>query len=134
MRTALSVRNFMITIQSFSFREQPAVLDGFVFDCRMLPNPARVERLRDKTGLDADVRAFFAQHADEIEAFLRPVKMLAVFTAKTYAGKGQTDVRFFFGCMGGRHRSVYCAERLAEWLRTSLHTHVTVRHTMLTRI
>ncbi|MBO4288176.1 MAG: hypothetical protein J5985_08450 [Kiritimatiellae bacterium] len=119
----------MVTVLSFSFRNPPSVpLDGFVFDCRMLPNPARVERLRDKTGLDADVRAFFAQHADEIEAFLRPVKALATFAVKAYAVKGNPDVRFFFGCMGGRHRSVYCAECLAEWLRKSMHTHVTVRH------
>ena len=121
-----------ITIQSFSFRNPlPETALGFVFDCRMLANPAREERLREKTGLDADVRAFFAQHAVELEEFLRPIKTLVGFASKTYSKMGQTEFVVSFGCMGGQHRSVYCAEQLAAWIRTSLHKRVTVRHLQL---
>ena len=88
----------MITVQSFSYRlPQPEVLQGFVFDCRMLVNPGCEERFR----------------------------------VKAYGRKGHTNLTASFGCMGGQHRSVYCAELLANWLRTSMHVHVAVRHPMI---
>ena len=122
----------MIMVQSFSYRAPPQeVADGFVFDCRMLVNPGREERFRNLTGLDSSVRDFFGQHADEIEGFLRPVKALVGFAVKEYGRKGRTNLTVSFGCMGGQHRSVYCAERLAEWLRTSMHAQVATRHFVL---
>jgi len=123
----------MITIQSFSYRAPPPAeaLDGFVFDCRMLVNPGREERFRNLTGLDSSVRDFFKQHTGEIEEFLRPIKALVGFAVKAYGRKGHTNLTVSFGCMGGQHRSVYCAELLANWLRTSLHVHVAVRDPMI---
>ena len=122
----------MITIQSFSFRAPPeVVMQGFVFDCRMLVNPGREERFRNLTGLDSPVRDFFKQHSGEIEEFLRPIKALVGFAAKAYGRKGHTNLTVSFGCMGGQHRSVYCAERLSEWLRTSLHVQVATRHLVI---
>ena len=119
----------MIMVQSFSYRSPPPeILDGFVFDCRMLANPGREERFRNLTGLDSSVRDFFKQHADEIECFLRPIKSLVGFAMKAYGRKGHANLTVSFGCMGGQHRSVYCAERLAEWLRTSMHVQVATRH------
>jgi len=119
----------MVTVQSFSFRAPPAeVADGFVFDCRMLSNPGREERFRNLTGLDASVRKFFEQHSDEIDAFLDPIKSLVGFALTAYGRKGHTNLTVSFGCMGGQHRSVYCAERLAEWLRMSMHVRVATRH------
>jgi len=120
---------YVITIQSFSYRAPPQeVADGFVFDCRMLVNPGREERFRNLTGLDSSVQDFFKQHTDEIDGFLRPIKSLVGFVLKEYGRKGHANMTMSFGCMGGQHRSVYCAERLAEWLRSSLHTQVTTRH------
>ena len=122
-------RTAMITIQTFSFRSPPPeVLAGFVFDCRMLSNPGREERFRDLTGLDSEVQKFFALHSDEVERFLKPIKALVGFAVTAYRLRGQTNLTFSFGCMGGRHRSVYCAERLAEWIRVSYHVHVAKRH------
>lgn len=119
----------MIVVQSFSYRAPPLeVMDGFVFDCRMLVNPGREERFRNLTGLDSSVQDFFNQHTDEIEGFLRPIKSLVGSAIKEYGRKGHTNLMVSFGCMGGQHRSVYCAERLAEWLRSSMHTQVATRH------
>ena len=122
----------MIMVQSFSYRNPPPeALDGFVFDCRMLANPGREERFRNLTGLDSSVRDFFKQHTNEIESFLRPIKSLVSFAIKEYCRKGHTNLTVSFGCMGGQHRSVSFAERLAEWVRSSMHTQVATRHFMV---
>lgn len=119
----------MIMVQSFSYRSPPPeVLGGFVFDCRMLSNPGREERFRNLTGLDSSVQDFFKQHTDEIEGFLRPIKSLVGFVMKEYGRKGHTNLTLSFGCMGGQHRSVFCAERLAGWARASMHVQVATRH------
>ena len=119
-------------VQSFSYRDPPPeALDGFVFDCRMLVNPGREERFRNLTGLDSSVRDFFKRHSGEVEEFLRPIKALVGFAVKAHGRKGHANMTVSFGCMGGQHRSVYCAERLAEWLRTSMHVQVATRHFVL---
>ena len=122
----------MITVKSFSYRAPPPDgVDGFVFDCRMLVNPGCEERFRDLTGLDSSVRDFFKRHSGEIEEFLRPIKALVGFAVKAYGRKGHTNLTVSFGCMGGQHRSVYCAEQLANWLRASMHVSVATKHLMI---
>jgi len=88
---------------------------GFVFDCRMLPNPGREERYVEMSGRDADVVAYLVAH-DEIAGFWEHVSALVFGAVKAYGARGYDHLSVAFGCTGGRHRSVYFAERLTSFL------------------
>jgi RNase adaptor protein for sRNA GlmZ degradation len=111
-----------VRIQSFGYRFSGIPADdrgnggGFVFDCRCLPNPGAHALFAPMTGLDAPVRAWLAER-DSVHAFLRDAASIVLRAAEEYTRRGYADLMVSFGCTGGRHRSVYCAERLAERLR-----------------
>jgi RNase adaptor protein for sRNA GlmZ degradation len=106
---------------------------GFVFDCRALPNPGREERFAAQTGQDRDV-ASFLDTQPEVDRFLKSVFSLVDAAVENYRSRNFTDLLVAFGCTGGQHRSVYCAERLAEHVRQN-HKGVAaeVRHRTLDR-
>lgn len=99
---------------------------GFVFDCRALPNPGRQARFAQLTGKDGPVVEWLAKEP-AVQKFLEGVYSLVDQTVENYKSRNFTDLSVAFGCTGGRHRSVYCAERLAEHLR-SCGVHVEVHH------
>ncbi len=86
---------------------------GFMFDCRALPNPGRYERYKTMTGLDPEVVAFL-EDKEEVERFISLAGGMVSPSVARYAERGFTSLQVGFGCTGGRHRSVYCAQRLAE--------------------
>ncbi len=88
---------------------------GFVFDCRILPNPGRYPEYASMTGKDAPVAAFL-DAVDEVQSFMRDVKAMVDRAVEHHVRRGFTDLTIAFGCTGGQHRSVYFAERLAEHL------------------
>ena len=111
-----------VTILSFGYLRSGLPADrhgnggGFVFDCRLFRNPGREEQFRARSGLDADVAAFLA--ADPaVPAFLDRAQTLLEPVLAAYADRGFEHLQVSFGCTGGQHRSVYCAERMAERLR-----------------
>ena len=107
-----------VAVQSFSFRHGlPEGVDGFVFDCRGLPNPHDDPSLRELTGRDEPVRAFMAAHAEEVRDFLLAARQLVQQAIRAAEHTGRDRLAVSFGCVGGRHRSVYCAEAFAEFLR-----------------
>ena len=89
---------------------------GFVFDCRCLPNPHWEEALRHRGGNEAPVIAYLAAQP-AVAQFVTHAAALVVQAARRYQGDGRTRLMVSCGCTGGRHRSVYVAERLAEALR-----------------
>ncbi|HAH05047.1 MAG TPA: phosphotransferase enzyme family protein, partial [Elusimicrobia bacterium] len=110
-----------VRVQSFSYRaglpsDPRGHGGGFVFDCRALPNPGRQERFARLTGQDAEVAAFL-DGEPAVPAFLGHVFALIEPAVENYRGRNFTDLFVAFGCTGGQHRSVYCAERLARRLR-----------------
>ena len=122
-----------VSIISFSYkRGLPKDLGedggGFVFDCRSLPNPYWDESLRKYTGQDEPVRAFMGAHKGEVAAFLCPVeeRLRNVLAAAEESGRDRLHVAF--GCTGGQHRSVYCAEAVAARLRGLQGVEVSVDH------
>ena len=124
-----------VRVQSFSYKDGIPVDDsghggGYVFDCRALPNPGRFQRYAKLTGKDPAVIAFLEAEPAAAEFLDRAAAMVAR-NVENYRGRNFTDLMVAFGCTGGRHRSVYCAERLARLLREKLGVEVQLRHRAL---
>lgn len=88
---------------------------GFMFDCRSLHNPGRYDEYKALTGLDAPVRDFLHRSGDADIFVARAFDMVAPAVGK-YLEREFTSLHVGFGCTGGRHRSVYCAEALGNFL------------------
>ncbi len=99
---------------------------GYVFDCRGLPNPGRYPIYAQKTGSDAEVIDFL-QNDPVTGEFLLGVLTMVRLHAQNYVSRGFTDLMVCFGCTGGQHRSVYCAEFIARELRRDGYT-VDLKH------
>ncbi|MBP2672910.1 MAG: Phosphotransferase enzyme family protein, partial [candidate division NC10 bacterium] len=100
---------------------------GYVLDCRALPNPGRFPQYAALTGQDEAVIAFL-RNEPAVGEFLNHVFALVDQTVENYQTRNFTDLIVAFGCTGGQHRSVYCAEQLASHLREKFQVNVEVRH------
>ncbi len=116
----LSDGRLTVTVSSFSFKkgipEDPSGNGGgYVFDCRSIHNPGRYQQYRKLTGMDEPVIRFLEEDG-EITGFLDHVYGVVDPHVETYSKRGFTSLKVSFGCTGGQHRSVYCAEHLARHL------------------
>jgi RNase adapter protein RapZ len=102
-------------VTSFSYRQGLPRDADLVLDVRFLRNPHYVAALRPLTGRDADIGAFIEADPDFAPFFERLCAWLAPLLPR-YEGEGKSYLTIAVGCTGGRHRSVYVAERLAAWL------------------
>jgi len=100
---------------------------GYVFDCRSTHNPGRYEPYKKLTGLDEPVIRFLEDDG-EILTFLDHIYPLADHHVRRYIQRGFTSLMFSFGCTGGQHRSVYCAQHLAEHIHDKFGVEVQVCH------
>lgn len=109
-----------VKVYSFSYKKGiPQDLSGngggYVFDCRYIHNPGRYEPYKKLTGRDEEVIRFLEDDG-EITGFLEHVYGVVDPHVETYSRRGFTSLMVSFGCTGGQHRSVYCAEHLAHHL------------------
>ncbi|MDA0653952.1 MAG: RNase adapter RapZ [Proteobacteria bacterium] len=110
-----SIRRLVLTIVSFAFGKGLPREADLVFDVRFLRNPHYDENLRGGTGRDPAVAAYIA--ADEgFDAFFGNLVRLIDGLLPRYRDEGKSYLTIAVGCTGGRHRSVYVAERLARHL------------------
>jgi RNase adaptor protein for sRNA GlmZ degradation len=121
-----------VRIESFSYKDGVPTDErghggGYVFDCRALPNPGREARYATLTGKDDAVIAFLETETT-VREFLSHVFGLIDQTVENYQARNFTDLSVAFGCTVGQHRSVYCAEQLAQHLRERFQVNVEVRH------
>ena len=116
-----------LLFESFAYRRGVPADADFVFDARVLPNPHWNPELRPLSGRDAGVRAFLEEQP-EVAAYVAQISQFL----DTWLPRLRTDTRSYvtvaFGCTGGRHRSVYLAERLARNCRDRGWAEVAVHH------
>ena len=115
-----------LTISSFGFARGMPPLADLVFDMRFLDNPHWVAGLRELTGQDEDVGDHIERDPSFRLAFTQMFDLLPTLIPR-YAAQGKAYVHVAFGCTGGRHRSVFTAERMAQDLRGAGFS-PTVRH------
>jgi aminoglycoside/choline kinase family phosphotransferase len=128
-------KGLTIEINSFSYKKSGIPKDlsghggGFVFDCRPLPNPGRLQEFRHLTGNDDPVIQFMEKEPS-VKFFFRSVIQLVDLSVENYLERGFNRIMVSFGCTGGQHRSVYFANQLAKELGKKSGIKVLLRHRM----
>ena len=108
----------VIFVESFGFKYGVSVDFDYCFDARFLPNPYYVTELRNLTGSDKEVSGYLEGFPETAE-FISKVTDLMKFTIPFYIEEGKGSLHIGFGCTGGRHRSVYCAEKVKSLLEAA---------------
>ena len=108
----------VISVFSFSYKQgYPQDLSGngggFMFDCRAIHNPGRYDEYKKLTGMDLPVIEFL-EKTPEASKFIEDAINMVVPSIEIYLKRGFTSLQIGFGCTGGQHRSVYCAEQFAR--------------------
>jgi aminoglycoside/choline kinase family phosphotransferase len=121
-----------VTVYSFSYRQgHPPDTSGngggFMFDCRGILNPGRIENMKTLTGRDKPVRDFLEQQTN-MPSFLNSVFDIVDMTVEDYMKRGFESLIVGFGCTGGQHRSVYAADEMARHLRNKFKVKVKLHH------
>lgn len=100
---------------------------GYVFDCRAINNPGKYDRYKPFTGLDANVIKFLEDDG-EVLTFLDHCHALVDASVQRYIDRGFTNLMIAYGCTGGQHRSVYCAQHTAEHIARKFNIKVELVH------
>lgn len=131
---SISPANDRLTVRISSFSYKKGIPHdpsgnggGFVFDCRAIHNPGRYAEFKHLTGKDQQVKEFLEEKST-IGAFMTSVISLVSQSVEVYLSRGFTHLSVNFGCTGGQHRSVYAAEKLAEYLRNNYPVAVVLQH------
>lgn len=131
---SISPANDRLTVRISSFSYKKGIPHdpsgnggGFVFDCRAIHNPGRYAEYKHLTGKDRQVQEFLEEKST-IATFMTSVISLVSQSVEVYLSRGFTHLSVNFGCTGGQHRSVYAAEKLAEYLRNNYPVSVVLLH------
>lgn len=130
-------KNLRIYLNSFSYLKKGVPHDvsgnggGHVFDCRSLPNPGRLTEYKMLSGRDKAVQVYLeAQPA--LHDFMKSSLEIITQSVNNYIDRGFSNLMVSFGCTGGQHRSVYCAEKAALHLRKAFpEIEIDLNHTQL---
>ncbi len=122
-----------VDIQSFSYkkgypRNTGENGGGFVFDCRCLPNPGRLEAYACLSGLDEEVIQYLAKEK-EVILFFEHITSVIDIAVQNYLQRDFSHLAIAFGCTGGQHRSVYFTEKLATYLQEKYAIPLSIKHT-----
>ncbi|GAC1442689.1 MAG: RNase adapter RapZ [Vulcanimicrobiaceae bacterium] len=104
-----------VHVVAFGFKHGVPLDADLVFDVRFFVNPNYVAELKEKCGADRPVMDFL-EALPEMEPFLLHLFGMLDFLLPLYIGEGKSRLTVAIGCTGGRHRSVYVANRLAAHL------------------
>lgn len=122
----------VVHISSFSYKnglpqDSSGNGGGFIFDCRGILNPGRMEEFKTLTGRDKPVKDFL-EHQTRMPEFLNSVFDVVDITVEDYLKRDFSNLQINFGCTGGQHRSVYAADALARHLRNKFKVKIELHH------
>lgn len=123
----------VVTIQSFSYLKNGYPKDdsdnggGFVFDCRGILNPGRIDEYKKQSGLDKPVKEFLEQQT-LMPGFLNSIYDIVDISVANYIERNFSHLQINFGCTGGQHRSVYAAEAVSRHLKNKFGVKTNIRH------
>ena len=115
-----------IVLQSFAFKQGVPQDVDFMFDARILPNPHWQDELRALTGKDEAVRSWL-ENDQQVLKMTQDIQNFMNTWLPAFKNAQRSYVTIGIGCTGGKHRSVYLAEKLADSLRNE-HENVLVHH------
>jgi UPF0042 nucleotide-binding protein len=110
---AVDPSKLTLLFESFGFKHGVPLDADLVFDARCLPNPHYEAQLAPLTGREAPV-VDFLERAPEVERMYNDIYHFVASWLPDYARDNRNYLTVAIGCTGGRHRSVYLAERLAR--------------------
>ncbi len=127
-----SPKKLTVYVNSFSYKkglpsDESGNGGGFIFDCRALPNPGRLEAYHDKTGKDMEVSCYLEKY-EEVSEFKRNIFAIIDMSIDNYLERGFTNLQISFGCTGGQHRSVYFAEETVKHIKEKYSVNVILFH------
>jgi len=107
-----------LNVQFISFGHKHGVPHqvDLLFDVRHLPNPYFDKNLKELPGSDSRVIKFLQKEPD-VEETIRRFTDLLEYLLPLYKREGKSYLTVGIGCTGGRHRSVFVANRLSEALQ-----------------
>lgn len=118
---ALPVAGLTLLFESFGFKHGIPLDADFVFDVRCLPNPHYDLKLRPLTGCDAPVAEFLRATPDAMR-MLDDIHRFITDWLPAFERDNRSYLTVAIGCTGGRHRSVFFVETLAEKFRARSRT------------
>lgn len=110
-----SLTDLSLQVLSFGFKHGVPPDADFVFDVRCLPNPHWQAGLKELTGRDLAVIEFLEESPMVTDMTDDLARFLSAWIPKFY-DDNRSYLTVAIGCTGGRHRSVYCAIRVATQL------------------
>jgi UPF0042 nucleotide-binding protein len=127
----LGASGLTLLFQSFAFKSGIPLDADLVFDVRCLPNPHYDPLLRPMCGLDAPVIDFLVRE-ESAQRMLVDIGDFVDRWLPAYLRDNRSYLTVAIGCTGGRHRSVYFVETLAQRFRNTVP--VLVRHRELVSV
>ncbi|MET0288020.1 MAG: RNase adapter RapZ [Pseudoxanthomonas sp.] len=116
-----------LLFESFAYRRGVPTEADFVFDARVLPNPHWNPELRPFTGRDHPVRQYL-ETQPLVKKYVEQVSGFLDTWLPGLRGETRSYVTVAFGCTGGKHRSVFLAERIARHAREQGWEEVAIFH------
>lgn len=122
-----------VKVSSFSYKKNGIPKDktmhggGFVFDCRGVKNPGRYKDYKHLSGLDNSVIQFLEKET-RMKEFILHAENIVSLNIEDYMSRGFEHLSINFGCTGGQHRSVYCAEHMADYIQKKYKIPVSLSH------
>ena len=127
-----SASGMSLLFRSFAYKSGVPVDADFVFDVRCLPNPHWIDELKPLTGRDRPVQEYLARQSN-VEGLFEHIRAFLSDWLPRFEDTHRAYLTVAIGCTGGRHRSVYMAERLAEHFGAARTADVLIRHRDLPR-
>jgi UPF0042 nucleotide-binding protein len=118
--------NLALQFSSFGYKFGIPLDADFIFDVRCLPNPHYESDLKDLTGIDKPVADFF-QNYKEVDKIYKDINHFISEWLTAFKNDQRHSLHIAIGCTGGKHRSVYIANKLFT-LFSNPKSQVIIRH------